>query len=61
MDDLNLSTLIWLRMARFVQNSNQLSNEHLRQFGLTRRPIRSSRPYPQLLGDRSPSPPSPKG
>ncbi|MGM0699905.1 MAG: MarR family winged helix-turn-helix transcriptional regulator [Actinomycetota bacterium] len=35
MDDLNLSTLIWLRMARFVQNSNQLSNEHLRQFGLT--------------------------
>ncbi|AMT94762.1 transcriptional regulator [Brevibacterium linens] len=35
MDDLDLSTLIWLRMARFVQNSNQLSNEHLRQFGLT--------------------------
>ncbi|MCS4593186.1 MarR family transcriptional regulator [Brevibacterium sediminis] len=35
MDDLSLSTLIWLRMARFVQNSNQLSNEHLRQFGLT--------------------------
>ncbi|AZU01661.1 MarR family winged helix-turn-helix transcriptional regulator [Brevibacterium linens] len=35
MDDLDLSTLIWLRMARFLQNSNQLSNEHLRQFGLT--------------------------
>lgn len=35
MDDLDLSTLIWLRMARFVQNSNQLSNQHLRQFGLT--------------------------
>ena len=35
MDDLDLSTLIWLRMARFVQNSNQLSTEHLRQFGLT--------------------------
>ncbi|MGO0603952.1 MarR family winged helix-turn-helix transcriptional regulator [Brevibacterium linens] len=35
MDDLSLSTLIWLRMARFVQNSNQLSNEHLRRFGLT--------------------------
>ncbi|WP_227492692.1 MarR family winged helix-turn-helix transcriptional regulator [Brevibacterium sp. CFH 10365] len=34
-EDLSLSTLIWLRMARFVQNSNQLSNEHLRQFGLT--------------------------
>lgn len=35
MDDLDLSTLVWLRMARFVQNSNQLSNQHLRQFGLT--------------------------
>ena len=35
MEDLSLSTLIWLRMARFVQNSNQLSNKHLRQFGLT--------------------------
>lgn len=35
MEDLSLSTLIWLRMARFVQNSNQLSNEHLRRFGLT--------------------------
>ena len=34
-EDLSLSTLIWLRMARFVQNSNQLSNEHLRRFGLT--------------------------
>ncbi|GAA0035060.1 MarR family winged helix-turn-helix transcriptional regulator [Brevibacterium metallidurans] len=35
MDDLTLSTLSWLRMARFVQNSNQISNGHLRQFGLT--------------------------
>ena len=35
MEELSLSTLIWLRMARFVQNSNQLSNEHLRRFGLT--------------------------
>ena len=35
MEDLSLSTLIWLRMVRFVQNSNQLSNQHLRQFGLT--------------------------
>ncbi|WP_193078968.1 MarR family winged helix-turn-helix transcriptional regulator [Brevibacterium aurantiacum] len=35
MEDLSLATLIWLRMARFVQNSNQLSNDHLRQFGLT--------------------------
>lgn len=35
MDDLTLSTLTWLRMARFVQNSNQISNDHLRRFGLT--------------------------
>lgn len=35
MEQLNLSTLIWLRMVRFVQNSNQLSNEHLRAYGLT--------------------------
>lgn len=35
MEDLSLSTLIWLRMVRFVQNSNQASNDHLRQFGLT--------------------------
>ncbi|GAA2105438.1 MarR family transcriptional regulator [Brevibacterium salitolerans] len=35
MEDLSLSTLIWLRMARFVQNSNQISNSHLRRFGLT--------------------------
>jgi DNA-binding MarR family transcriptional regulator len=34
-EDLSLSTLIWLRMARFVQNSNQVSNEYLRQFGIT--------------------------
>ncbi|MDN5586733.1 MAG: MarR family transcriptional regulator [Brevibacterium sp.] len=35
MEDLSLSTLIWLRMVRFVQNSNQLSHDHLRRFGLT--------------------------
>ncbi|WP_231442604.1 MarR family winged helix-turn-helix transcriptional regulator [Brevibacterium zhoupengii] len=35
MEDLSLSTLVWLRMVRFVQNSNQLSNDHLRQFDLT--------------------------
>ena len=35
MEDLSLSTLIWLRMVRFVQNSNQASHDHLRQFGLT--------------------------
>ena len=35
MEDLSLSTLIWLRMARFVQNTNQISNEYLRQFGIT--------------------------
>ena len=35
MEDLSLSTLIWLQMARFVQNSNQVSNEYLRQFGIT--------------------------
>lgn len=35
MDDLSLSTLIWLRMVRFVRNSNQISNDHLRAHGLT--------------------------
>lgn len=35
MEDLSLSTLVWLRMVRFVENSNQLSNDHLRQFDLT--------------------------
>lgn len=35
MDDLTLSTLTWLRMVRFVQNSNQISNDHLRGYGLT--------------------------
>lgn len=35
MEDLSLSTLIWLRMVRFVQNSNQMSNTHLRRFDLT--------------------------
>lgn len=35
MEKLSLSTLIWLRMARFVQNSNQMSNSHLQRFDLT--------------------------
>ncbi|HCG55638.1 MULTISPECIES: MarR family transcriptional regulator [Brevibacterium] len=35
MEKLSLSTLIWLRMARFVQNSNQMSNTHLQRFDLT--------------------------
>ena len=35
MEDLSLSTLVWLRMVRFVENSNHLSNDHLRQFDLT--------------------------
>ncbi|MGO2014959.1 MAG: MarR family winged helix-turn-helix transcriptional regulator [Brevibacterium aurantiacum] len=35
MEDLSLSTLVWLRMVRFVENSNQLSNDHLQQFDLT--------------------------
>ncbi|MCF2587119.1 MarR family winged helix-turn-helix transcriptional regulator [Brevibacterium sp. UCMA 11752] len=35
MEDLSLSTLIWLRMVRFVQNSNQMSNTHLHHFDLT--------------------------
>lgn len=29
------STVTWLRMARFVANSNRLSTEHLRAYGLT--------------------------
>lgn len=29
------STVAWLRMARFVANSNRLSTEHLRAYGLT--------------------------
>lgn len=35
MEDLSLSMLIWLRMVRFVQNSNQMSNDHLARFDLT--------------------------
>lgn len=35
MKDMSLSTLIWLRMVRFVQNSNQMSNAHLQGFDLT--------------------------
>ncbi len=35
MTDHRLCTLIWVRMARFVQHSNRLSNEFLKQYGLT--------------------------
>lgn len=35
MEHHSLSSLIWLRMVRFVERSNQLSNEFLEQFGLT--------------------------
>lgn len=35
MEHHSLSSLIWLRMVRFVQRSNQLSNEFLEQFDLT--------------------------
>jgi len=35
MDQQTLSSLIWLRMARFVHQSNQLSNEYLARFDLT--------------------------
>ncbi|MET3319514.1 UNVERIFIED_ORG: DNA-binding MarR family transcriptional regulator [Peribacillus simplex] len=34
-DDNKLSLLIWLRMVRFYQRSNQLSNDHLQHFGVT--------------------------
>lgn len=35
MEKLSLANLAWLRMIRFTHLSNQLSNEHLKQFGLT--------------------------
>ena|SRR5699024_570647 len=35
MEHHTLSSLIWLRMVRFVQQSNQLSNEFLEQYDLT--------------------------
>lgn len=35
MEKHTLSSLIWLRMVRFVDRSNQLSNEFLAQFDLT--------------------------
>lgn len=35
MNDRPLGLLIWLRMARFVQRSNQVSNEFLSQSGLS--------------------------
>ncbi len=35
MSEWTLSTVTWLRMARFVANSNRLSTEHLRDYGLT--------------------------
>ncbi|MEE3954608.1 MarR family winged helix-turn-helix transcriptional regulator [Peribacillus frigoritolerans] len=34
-DENKMSLLIWLRMVRFYQRSNQLSNEHLQHFGVT--------------------------
>lgn len=35
MEKLSLGNLTWLRMIRFIHLSNQLSNEHLKEFGLT--------------------------
>ncbi|WP_313893467.1 MarR family transcriptional regulator [Psychrobacillus sp.] len=35
MEQNTLSSLIWLRMARFVQRSNQLSNEFLERYDMT--------------------------
>lgn len=35
MENHSLSSLIWLRMVRFVQRSNQLSNEFLERYDLT--------------------------
>ncbi|QCY47095.1 MULTISPECIES: MarR family transcriptional regulator [Glutamicibacter] len=35
MQERPLGLMIWLRMARFVQRSNQISNEYLGQSGLT--------------------------
>src|SRR5699024_3888068 len=35
MRELSQSMLIWLRMVRFVQHSNQTSNDNLRRHGLT--------------------------
>lgn len=35
MEHHSLSSLIWLRMVRFVQRSNQISNEFLERFDLT--------------------------
>ncbi|MEH6942229.1 MarR family winged helix-turn-helix transcriptional regulator [Bacillus sp. JJ722] len=35
MDRNTLSSLIWLRLARFASHSNQLSNEYLKRFNLT--------------------------
>lgn len=35
LEKVSLSNLTWLRMMRFIHLSNQLSNEHLKEFGLT--------------------------
>ncbi len=35
MEKISLSNVVWLRMIRFIHLSNQLSNEHLKEFGLT--------------------------
>ncbi|MVO99807.1 MarR family transcriptional regulator [Paenibacillus lutrae] len=34
-DENTLSLLIWLRLVRFYQRSNQLSNDYLEQYGIT--------------------------
>lgn len=50
----SISSLIWLRMARFVQRSNQLSNEFLQVYGLTAAQfdvltqIEAHQPIPQM-------------
>ena len=35
MEQNTLSSLVWLRMVRFVQRSNQLSNEFLERYNMT--------------------------
>lgn len=54
MDQNTLSSLIWIRMARFVHHSNMLTNEHLERFDLTAAKfdvlinIRASEPITQM-------------
>lgn len=35
LEKISLGNVIWLRMIRFIHLSNQLSNDHLKEFGLT--------------------------